>query len=334
MMMLPGYRWLPLLLLLLVSPPRRAWATAPAPLAQACAAIGAEQRPRTAALAALGSGSRFEEGRLAPLRAIFGRCFPTARGAWILVIESVKEDSARWSLVHLGRDGGRSALAPPLADGESGERDNLSALSAIKPPLLFDYDGDGEEEIYLEVEAYHVGLERSYSASRRFWTFRSGAITRYAPAQGIVTSAVEDFDGDGRPDLWTYGPYVSDPEVRKSVDDDGAALGDGGDPIDLRGPLLLAHALPGGGFSLQDQVARAAAKRRCPLAPSKLLGERSDVNVVCARLWGGSEQSLRVRLNRECDAARQGKRQAPGCGHPERELLLDFLKVKPPLQLP
>jgi hypothetical protein len=101
-------------------------------------------------------------------------------------------------------------------------------------------------------------------------------------------------DADGKPDLWTLGPYSA-----------SATQWGSGFTKNLTGPPLLAHATPTGGFSLDDARAVQAARESCKDARGGLVhptefdrgvGER----VVCARLRGESAAAIVGRIDKEC----------------------------------
>jgi hypothetical protein len=78
--------------------------------------------------------------------------------------------------------------------------------------------------------------------------------------------------------------------------------------------VFVAHALPAGGFSMDDEVARIALRGQCPERPSALLvpvpadaPEEDDPNddddlarrVACARVWGLSASAIASLLDRD-----------------------------------
>src|SRR5262249_44292933 len=117
-------------------------------------------------------------------------------------------------------------------------------------------------------------------------------IVRYAAAKTIDVQDVRDVDGDGRPDLLTYAPFVgAAPDARVS-----------GKDAWVHGPLLVARSLPDGSFALDGPASISAARAACPKAPTSpwiVLGpdgeaneEKSTANVVCARFWGVTTAAL------------------------------------------
>lgn len=76
-----------------------------------------------------------------------------------------------------------------------------------------------------------------------------------------------------------------------------------------RGPRLVAHRLADGGFSLDDEGARAARRDECAGAGGALLatdaaGRVDDGatarNVICQAADGRSNEEIRAELEREC----------------------------------
>jgi hypothetical protein len=244
-------------------------------------------------------------------------CMQTPAGAWALNFAALRRPSAmgvvgRWVITHLALDGSRVTIAPALPDGGACDlaatADNFfdvlaDARLTIQPPQLFDYDHDGEPELIVQL-AGHIHEGGDWHRGR-VWTFRNGVVALYPPAQDINVRDVQDLDQDGLPDLWTVGPFFAVAEAP-------------GGSYELTGPRLLAHARADGSFVLDDELARATARRICPSPPQRLvvldrtpqlgssgpaLNQRATTtNVVCARLWGGTPDALRSQIKSECPA--------------------------------
>lgn len=90
--------------------------------------------------------------------------------------------------------------------------------------------------------------------------------------------------------------------------------------------VFVAHALPAGGFSQDDEVARVALRGQCPERPAALLvpvpadaPEEDDPNdehgiarrVACARVWGLSAPAIAALIDR-AEAERRGTVPADG----------------------
>ncbi len=131
-----------------------------------------------------------------------GFCAETANGSWRVEIPEWKslgsyEDirfaiEARYVVVHLGHDGVAARYATETTLDDYGERD-------ARPPVLFDFDGDGEPEIFVDVR--EVGDEGHVARQSALLTFLGGAVVPYAPAQGFDIDSLADVDEDGRPDF-------------------------------------------------------------------------------------------------------------------------------------
>jgi hypothetical protein len=107
-----------------------------------------------------------------------------------------------------------------------------------------------------------------------------------------------------------------------------------GFPGDASGPTFIAHALPNGAFSADDDEARAYAKRECPAPPAAIQSFR---DVSCARLWGRSreelERLLRARfVTWDCAAELAGRAQNPRARE-DYELMLSAAKAPIPFTL-
>lgn len=270
-------------------------------------------------------------------------CFATPRGAWGIRLD-------RWENKDPPDSGDRDftfegAISvvhlPELVAAKDGPA-SLFALrggfeaTTLRRPMLFDYDGDGEPELFL-VSDHHVHEDASTTHAALF-TWKAGAVTVYPGLPPNVTAS-EDVDRDGRPDF-LYFPYS---EIRES-----ACSGFG---FRWDGPRFVAHALPGGAFSLDDKVAVDLVLRGCPAPPKGKIpaarGEactwcpRQDCNLcpgaatpfeVCARVHGASEKEARGVLQRTCQKPRTPADEctppAGVCGdYAEREKVL--AKVQP-----
>jgi hypothetical protein len=108
---------------------------------------------------------------------------------------------------------------------------------------------------------------------------------------------VEDVDGDGRPDLWTRGPYAS---IRRLTGSSEQA-----EPI--LPALFVLHSTNAGTFAGDDGVARAVVASLCPrgatldhalAAPE--LDEAEARAIVCARVRGATEADVQKALGVRC----------------------------------
>lgn len=274
--------------------------------------------------------------------AIFGRCWPAGRGAWALSLDKIQIEgtvafTGRWSVVYLNPDGAASAAAPALPvpdqrDDLAGDAPNLDFTVGnhvhLREPTLFDYDGDGVAELILPLGS--TLLESGSWERGRVWTARSGKVAIYGPARELVVRDVRDVDRDGRPDLLIRDPYAMATEFPYS-----------GFSMELTGPELVAHALPGGGFAQGDAVAETVARAACPRRPGKLVvrapeereieSERTAVNVVCARLFGVPAAQVRAELLRTCKYDEKAEPGSFNCHF--QEIFLKWAAVPPPLVL-
>jgi hypothetical protein len=233
--------------------------------------------------------------------AVLGRCFPTRAGAWAVAFDAVRfnpdeaELRAHFGVVHFAADatGARRREAASIASPLLGAQDgpslapsenyvlNVGAyVTDIFEPTLFDYDGDGEDELLFTMQAY-VSEGGTSRAKGMVFTYRDGAVSSYAPAARFEWVSTSDIDSDGRPDLLV--PYL--------------------------GIHLAAHALGDGTFSTGDAAASAHARRVCPpdrravfLKPTSEQGE-IGWNGPCARVWGATEADVIRAIARRCSGS-------------------------------
>ena len=287
------------------------------PLVDLCASLLAAHH---AALARIADPDAPWTGPLAT----FGRCLPTPRGVWAVVVDEVTanhtEDQGawvvgRWSVVHATRDGA-TVRRTQQAEWAS------HSLMRVEAATTHDYDGDGEPELIL---LRHTDvLEGAEQAQGEVLTLRDGAVAAYAPADGIVADEARDVDGDGRPDLVTSTPY------RAEGDDTPSEF-----TYLMEGPALLAHALPDGTFSRDDAVATAFARQQCPRRDPTLGGGRPDTrSVACARIWGVSAAAAAQVVRSRCASPAENEGGSPRrhwCG--DTRVLLRWIAARPPLTL-
>src|SRR6185312_17172638 len=172
-----------------------------------------------------------------------------------------------------------------LGDGVIGLGGNSGGSSVTVED--FDWDDDGENELYIEIafRAYMTDASRG-----RIWTFKGGAIEQYARTADYQIRDVEDVDLDGRPDLVGGGTYSSECEGRSSLLTDTVRF--------------LAHSLEKGAFSLKDDSAKLYAKKQCPDPEATVDSQKA---VLCARAWG--RKGVEAAMEKGCAAVKKK------CGH-------------------
>lgn len=161
---------------------------------------------------------------------------------------------------------------------------------------VFDWDGDGALEAAVRFHGWEH--EGDGTGGVRLFRVRNGAIVPYAPAASLGPIAgVRDVDGDGRPDLVLPSPW-------HAVETCGPG------PHEVPGVDAVAHALPDGGFSTDDAVARGYLAGRCEAALRDGLPDREEsypslVALACARRAGASAEATVAALRaRHRDAPR------------------------------
>lgn len=222
-------------------------------------------------------------------------CWPDPRGAWALSPVEVKVEPSRVVRLPFPHDSqpavsGTMRLVRASADGARAATDAMPI--AFPDTWRFDWSGDGVDEI---------AVPRAGDAfpSLDVWTATARGVERYAPAQIVAARAVEDVDGDGRPDLLFTAPY-----------DGKVASADGMDVAqawshEQGGFWLVAHSRADGTFSTDDEVARAFARRGCALADQRgsdaISGELGvGLRVRCARLRGETRREAEAIIARAC----------------------------------
>ena len=111
-----------------------------------------------------------------------------------------------------------------------------------------------------------------------------------------------------------------------------------GFPYERPEPRFIAHALPSGAFALDDDAAKAEAKRWCPAAPPAI---RSSLDALCARLWArtpAETMAARALVTKSCvggwcDRENASKPQ-PANAAEDCERRRKWFEKTPPLTLP
>lgn len=264
----------------------------PEEVSPACAALDQDRAAENALLKEL-SDSKDPLKRMTALdeteRATFTSCIKTkSGGAWGLALKDLKAEAngstAQLVAIHVDGKGGKTSLV--LKGPNDRVKDRAFAVNdhdhtAVESTRLFDYDGDGEEE--LVIIAHDQLHEGPRDPMGYVLTFKNGATISYPPLKDIVPFRVEDNDKDGRLDLVTYGPYRSRIAARCN---NAVAI--------AQGPALLVHSLADGTFSMNDAASIEFAKKLCDkpgFAVSRdeekhVDDEQTFMNLACARLWG------------------------------------------------
>ena len=189
---------------------------APPPEDPACKALDAARASEVARLKELAlskdplsaAGGMGEEARR-----IFGECVKTkAGGAWGLGLRDLKEEQHGYSAValamHVDKSGAVTSFPLPGQSPRTAQRSFAAhdqdrvLFSSLQ---VFDYDGDGEDELL--VMGHNQAHDGPKDPIGQIVTFKSGAVSLYAPAGTLPFFKVADVDKDGRPDFVAYGPY-------------------------------------------------------------------------------------------------------------------------------
>jgi hypothetical protein len=241
---------------------------------------------------------------------MLGDCWGTPSGAWALLVDDVvradDDLNGTFAIAHVDRKG-RLLVAKLSTDGYTcsdcppeesvitdNSRGDFSILDATQNRWsargsVFDFDGDGEPEFLVTIWKW-IGPNRGIFRGR-IWTYRRGVVRLYGPSQHLNVTDRKDIDGDGRDDIEVFvggGSFVSRSESRWLVTESLA---------------LFAHTLPNGKFSFTDDVAIDAAKKACK-KPGSIIA--SQVEVLCARVWGMSADAIERAVQRGCQKAAPG----------------------------
>jgi hypothetical protein len=283
------------------SPPQLAAASPAASPHALCEALARDQR---AALRPYFDEERRTSGAFDGRGFVRRFCWPDTAGVWGVSFSAIEVTpsklikipyrseagpfvSATLSLVRVGLDGRRLSGKPRPYSWIAGQEGSA-----------FDWNGDGVAEL-----AFPQGAG---SAELAIWTVASGAIAPYAPAADIAVRAVEDLDGDGRPDLLYTAPFSGEMELPDAMDTS----------LYLRphegGFWLVAHALPDGTFSRDDEVAREYARKECPAGDLDVRDRNWPEDealavaqaVRCAKLHGVERGKIEAFLDRKCKQRR------------------------------
>jgi hypothetical protein len=230
--------------------------------------------------------------------ASFGRCQRTSRGLWAIVLNELRVDpqsegsfNGSWAIVHVDGEG-REVRVPHNDSWQDMARPELTTFA------LFDYDGDGEQEL---VWAVHTNVDEGADGhAAGVMTFKQGAISALQGTAEIAPYGAEDVDSDGRLDLIVHAPYVGEGDDSPS-----------GFTYNMQGPALVLHSLANGTFSRDDAVAQQYARRACTARVNTVFpasGEfEATVAVACARLWGVSTSAVRGAISRRCQTVAEAE---------------------------
>lgn len=222
----------------------------------------------------------------------FGQCLETKGGSWAVVLESITPPPPTTEELSFS-EGFKGVYAIVYRDPAGPTIKTTKEVMwnhYIHPEIsgfaLFDFDGDGSPEAWVhEYTSVHEGEDEAKGV---VYTKNNGQVVQLPGAMGWNVSAMQDMDGDGRPDL-------------KVIKYEGVAEGYAF-PFRVEGLPLIAHSLAGGKFSLDDEVAKKHAKALC--GASKKLAPPFERSAVCEQLWGKPAAQIIDEMNAYCKAAK------------------------------
>ncbi len=257
---------------------------------------------------------------LTALREAWDQCVTAPGGTWATEITDLRVDGdrdelcaveLRWRLAFFRtRDGavetddaGRvERTARVVSGGDEVQTRTTLTLTAS------DLDNDRIPEAAVVAQSEDRGTGHAHQ-SVEVYTAAGGAVRVFEPTRAMNLVGADDVDDDGRVDLFVPSPYTwtEGTECGRSV---------------IHEPLtLLAHALPGGGFSTTDAVAARHLRAVCPgpdaePVPPRGANDPAGLGVICRRLWGMSPDEALAPLR--CARFRQEPSMA--CEHTTRRL--------------
>lgn len=224
-------------------------------------------------------------------------CATLTKGTWGFRAETARliappsgtdacgEFGALVDLVHVDSSGNEVAEIPNLflfqrddasADAGYFKYDHSTGAFGITlaEARVFDWDGDGEGEVYVKTRIGTKDFEQQSEAA--VVTFAGGKVVPYKGSADLAIDGIDDVDGDGRPDLILH-TWKAQIENDKGLHRPATSV---------RG---IAHSLADGTFSTKDAAAVAYLQKQCPSAPNLdglAGGTLMDGDVVaCALLW-------------------------------------------------
>ena len=245
-------------------------------------------------------------------------CESTEKGTWGFRVDEVRRISQPFpgelcgdfgylvKLMHLDDKGAEVAEIPSaylFQISDAGITFKYTVTSGffgirITDTRFFDFDGDGEDEVFV---ATHIGTkDLTHEAEGVLLAWKGGKIGPYEPAASLKIHALDDIDADGRPDL------VLDTFKTTQPDDKG-----GRNPATtLR---ALAHSLPDGSFSTKDAVAAGYVQKQCPTPPKFEAGGvvTNGDTIACALFWGASAKDLEPLLAKSPPWTRDLSKEKP-----------------------
>lgn len=242
-----------------------------------------------------GGGDFAGDGDVAKL---MSTCVATPKGAWALRLlePPVEERSlaprACVALVHVSTAGETTeCVLPPIGAGFgtvgcASTADCLSDLFGawFSIRVVADYDGDGEDEVFVNASYAFEGGDRGWSS---LLSFRGKTIGALPESRSLPYFEAKDVDHDGIEDL-VFFPFISMYSNPCTPTSDRI--------YSEFGVRYVAHARHDGSFSLDDAVARSFVRRQCPKPPRDLAH-----SAACAIAWGAPQALVLEHVQRRHD---------------------------------
>ncbi len=226
-----------------------------------------------------------------------GVCNPAGMGSWavgLTALGAIGEGSERGLKLEL--EVVRVSAQGKTLSAAFGSFEVAPGGLELKPLVIYDYDGDGNDELVVPYELKALRPTATPAQPAVIWSFSENEVRPYAgaPSLGAGAAVTEQLEFDMRPDLGGYGPFVAWL---------GADCGLAQCPARVTGPVFFAGSRADGSFE-RNAAAEAALRRACgkkseavvSVVAGKLNAAQTAKNIACARAFGADSAVLAAEL--------------------------------------